>query len=195
MTAPYIPPEKPKPKRSSPIHQALRKQISRGLVDTLTAIAGGPFVTDTLPDIMKWGGTIGHFPFPSDTIQVRPGMPDNLARETAIHEVGHLTSEMTNNLPGARKAAKAGMHEPVAQAFMRAFGALQATQADTANYQGVLEQFASGIHPSLSRWEARRGYIPGTQRLFAELLGLPIFAEHPLRAEQARLLNEAESIR
>lgn len=182
-----------KSQKSSPIAQALQKQISPSFYDTLSAIAGRQFYVDTLPNFMK-GGVLGSYPQASDRIEVLTGMSDLLARETAIHETGHLTVERTKRLPEAR-TANLKNPEGVARAFMRAYAALGATRADTTNSAGVIEQFAMGIHPSLSHVERRRGYIPGTERLLGELLALPIFAQHPLRSRQAQIMREAPSIR
>lgn len=204
-----------KPIKINPhVARSLMRSGGLGLLDTLQAIAGRQFSVDTLADKMKEPGLLGVWAPGTDVLQVNVGrrdapirggmlqdfltidrIPPDVARETVIHEAGHFTSEATKRLPQAREAAQRGLTEPVARAFLRAYAALGATRGDTTNSEGVMEQFAMGIHPSLSERERRLGYIPGTRKLIGELLALPIFRNHPLRTRQQQILNEAESIR
>lgn len=190
------------PKKDSRIAQALRTKAQApqaNLMDTLYAVAGRKFATDTLPDFLKGEGLLGHYPIGSDTIQLARHLFEAprtaLSRETKIHETGHLVNQLTNQVPSGAALAKRGGHEQAARAFTRAYLALQALRPDTTNTAGVIDQFTMGIHPSLSRVERERGNIPGTQRVLAELLGLPIFAGHPLASQRERLLFEAPGLR
>lgn len=181
------------------INPAVRRQLQTqgtlGLLDTLLAIAGQAPSVDTLPDFAKEPGLYGLYPPGSKSIQLDYTLPERLTTETLVHEFGHFIGERSKRVPSVRAATRRGKTEGAARPFARAVLALRALGADTTNTEGVLEQFEQGIHPSLSLLERTRGYIPGTQRVLAELLGLPIYQRHPLQPRRQQLLREAGSIR
>lgn len=176
------------PKKRATVNPVLKQQgVTQGLADTLSAILNRPLPLDTLPDKLKEPGLYGVYPPGSSTPFVRGDMPVDMTRETAIHEVGHMAREK-NSIPWG--IGYGG--ELAAQAFMRAYLALQATRSDTTNAEGVIEQFGRGIHPSLSRFERDKPRMNSdmTKRTLAELLSLPIFAQHPLRSRLPQFQRE-----
>lgn len=194
--SPYDATVPPKPRYK--MNPALQGHVRGGLADTLATIVGRPgYVIDTIPDFVKEPGLLGHYPPPRDTVQVGMHMAggdlsQDIVNETVIHETGHLLSYLSSSFPELTRMRKKGDNEGAAQAFLRAFLGLQATQNDTTNAEGVLQQFGLGIAPSLSRVEHNRGTVAEApmHRVINELLGQPIFAKHPLQSRLRDFIQE-----